>query len=75
MARVKPMSVLADALDQVSLQWLNDNMPDLAEALEIEVENGATADQVRRFVMAHTQRYELALRMEQATRALGLDGN
>ena len=44
--------------------------PELAEALAATVGRGATADQVRRYVMARTGRLELAMRLEQATRAL-----
>lgn len=58
------------ALDQISWQWLNDYHPPLAEAIEMEVERGAQPLQVRRFVMAKTDRLELALRCEQAARHL-----
>lgn len=64
------LEILGDALDAVSLQWLNDNYPELAEALAREMDLGATPVQVRRYVMGRTQRLELALRCEQAARAL-----
>ena len=73
MAKSKDLTAIARALDQISFQWLSDNHPELAEALEIEVERGATPTDVRRFVMRYTDRFELALRCEQATRWL-LDG-
>lgn len=57
-------------LDRLSLQWLNDNQPELAEAIDVAVANGASAGEIRRLVMAQTQRLELALRCEQAARAL-----
>jgi hypothetical protein len=38
------MPRLAAALDDVSRQWLNDNHPELAEALEWEITLGATPD-------------------------------
>ena len=70
MAKILQLDALGEALDQISLQWLNDNYPELAEALDRQVERGAAPDQVRRYVVAHTGRLELALRMEQAARAL-----
>lgn len=38
----------------------------LARALQAEVNRGATADDIRRFVMRYTGRPALAARMEQA---------
>ncbi len=67
-----PLEGLAAALDRVSWQWLQDSHPLLAEALELTVGEGTTPAEVRRFVMAHTGRYELALRCEQAARWLGV---
>jgi hypothetical protein len=68
-----PLEGLAAALDRVSWQWLQDNHPLLAEALELAVAGGAMPAEVRRFVMMHTGRYELALRCEQAARWLGAE--
>ena len=70
MARVKRMQTLRDALDAESLEWLNDNKPQLVDALEVEIANGATPQEIKRLVIRHTQRIELALRLEQATRAI-----
>ena len=75
MARVKRMATLAEALDAQSLQWMNDNIPGLVDALEAEIENGETPETIRRFVMAHTMRFELALRCEQAARAIQNGGD
>lgn len=58
--------VIGAALDAISWEWINDNHPELAEAIEIEVARGASPAAIRRFVMARTQRIELALRCEQA---------
>lgn len=74
MAQKTTLERLGRALDAASLQWLNDNLPELGEALEAEVAGGATADQVRRYVMQRTQRVELALRCEQAARCLEAAG-
>ena len=61
------------ALNQISWQWLNDYHPLLAEAIEMEVDRGAEPLQIRRFVMAKTDRLELALRCEQAARCLAME--
>lgn len=58
-------------LDGMSLGWLNDNYPGLAGAVEMAVDAGARPEELRRLVMARTQRQELALRVEQAARAVG----
>ena len=58
-------------LDRISLQWLNDHYPGLAQAIEIGVtQRGHSPIEVRRRVMAQAERYELALRCEQAARAI-----
>jgi len=54
------------ALDRVSYEWLVDTHPQLVEALERQVSYGATPDQIRRQVMAYTNRPELARRCQQA---------
>ena len=65
------LDVIGDALDKLSWEWLCENHEPLAQALEVGVaQGGASPDKVRRYVMAHTQRYELALRCEQAARFL-----
>lgn len=58
------------ALDGMSLSWLNDTYPGLATALEKAMDAGARPEEVRRLVMARTQRMELAMRCEQAARAI-----
>ncbi|MBN1954290.1 MAG: hypothetical protein JW900_04480 [Anaerolineae bacterium] len=68
---MRELTNIGAALDVMSMQWLNDNAPELAEALEREVQLGATPPEVRRYVMQQTQRLELALRCEQAARAMG----
>ena len=58
-------------LDGMSWGWLNDNYPGLAGAVEMAVDAGARPEELRRLVMARTGRVELALRVEQAARAVG----
>lgn len=61
------MPALRKALNQESWNWISENAPDLATALQTEVqERGAEPDQIRRFVMQHTQRPALAKRCRQA---------
>lgn len=67
---VRELTAIGQALDEISHQWVCDNHPRLAEAIEAEVQMGATPDLVRRYVMRQTQRLELALRCEQAARWL-----
>ena len=68
-------SFLGQALDEESLEWLNDNRPAIAAALERELAQGTSPEWLRRFVMQHTQRQEIALRIEQAARALAREGD
>jgi len=60
------LSAIGSALDAISWEWLNDNHPELAMAIELEVDRGATPYAIRRYVVQRTQRIELALRCEQA---------
>lgn len=62
---LEPVSV---AIDAESFQWLNDNRPDLAGAIDQAVDRGIKPIEVRRFVMRQTVRIELALRCEQYAR-------
>jgi len=65
-SKVVHLSIIGSALDAISWEWLNDNHPQLAEAIEIEVARGASPESIRRYVVQRTQRLELALRCEQA---------
>lgn len=65
---------LSVALDRESWHWLSDQLPTIADGVQGAVRQGAKPDDVRRFVMAHIQRFELALRCEQAARWLGTSG-
>lgn len=57
---------LSQALNAESWEWLQDNNIILARALHAEVNRGATADDIRRFVTRYTGRAGIAARMEQA---------
>lgn len=66
----RPMEQLEQALDDESLTWLLTQHPNIAEAIENAVRGGATPEDIKRAVIRHTQRDDLARRCEQAARAL-----
>ena len=57
---------LSQALNAESWEWLQDTNIILARALHAEVNRGATADDIRRFITRYTGRPGIAARMEQA---------
>ena len=57
---------LEKAVNAESYEWLQDNYPDLARALESEVNRGATPKEIRRYIMEKTERAGIARRLEQA---------
>ncbi len=63
---VREMPHLAAAINEESWQWLQDNVPLLADALGREVEAGATAEDIRQAAMRMTQRPALVMRLRQA---------
>ena len=65
---------LSQALNAESWEWLQDNNIVLARALHAEVNRGATADDIRRFVTRYTGRPGIAARMEQAAAYLAAQG-
>lgn len=64
------LNTIGQALDAISWEWLETNYPLLAEAIQRAVDGNTDPAEVKRYVMQHTQRYELALRCEQAARWL-----
>lgn len=61
---------LGRALDAESWRWLAEEFPDVAETVQFAVTNGGDADGVFWYVVAKTQRSDLARRCEQAARHL-----
>lgn len=57
---------LSQAFNEESWEWLQDANIKLARALYAEVNRGATADDIRRFITRYTGRPGIAARMEQA---------
>lgn len=67
-AKPVKMPALQQALDRESYEWLAENMPPILEALEAEIQNGRTPEQVHLFVLGEYSRPELAQRLRQAAR-------
>lgn len=65
----KELESLGAELDQISLEWMEENHPGLADAIEEAVEQGVTPRTIKRYVLDRVGRPELALRCEQAARA------
>lgn len=63
---VRELPHLAAAINEESWQWLQENTPLLADALEREIEGGATAEEIRQVAMRMTQRPALVMRLRQA---------
>jgi hypothetical protein len=61
---------LAAVLDKESYLWLAANFPEVADALKKEVSSGATVEEIKAFVLRHTERYEFSVRCEAAARHL-----
>jgi hypothetical protein len=64
------MNQLAAVLDEESYNWLDANYPDVCVAVEAEVKAKRTPEEIRRFVMRHTGRFEFAVRCQAAARFL-----
>ena len=64
----RKMEQIGNALDEISWEWLDEQYPGLAEAIEGEMRRGASPAEIKRFVVGRTYRVELALRCEQAAR-------
>jgi hypothetical protein len=60
-------------LDKESWEWLVEQHPTIADAVEMHVTKGATPDQIRAFVLRRcgVNRVEFARRCEAAARHLG----
>lgn len=62
----KQLPALDLAINEESWLWLDDNVPLLARAVQTEVKRGASAAQIKRYVIQRTGREAIALRCEQA---------
>lgn len=65
---IKEMPAIDAAIQAESWEWLSDNLPLLADAVQKEVARGASPDQVRQYVLRRVGlgREALALRCSQA---------
>ena len=66
MTTARTLPALAAALNRQSYEYLQTELPDIADALAVEVGHGATPSELRRFTERHTGRGALAARVEQA---------
>jgi glutathione S-transferase len=69
---IKEFTELATELDKESYEWLVENHPTIADAVQLSVTRGATPEQVRSFVLRRcgANRIEFARRCEAAARHL-----
>jgi hypothetical protein len=65
---LRDMPELETAIDAESYEYLSENAPTLLRALQSEISTGASADEIKHYVMAVTGRYAIALRCQQAAR-------
>ncbi len=64
---IQDMPAIEAAINEESWDWISDNVPVLAEAIQNEItKRNATPKQIRHFVMKSTQRERLAARCYQA---------
>lgn len=64
------MKHTSNALDKKSYHWLQENDPDLAEAIEADVADGSTPTQLYRLVLRQRDSRKLALLCEASARWL-----
>ncbi len=62
------MPDLQKSLDAESYEWLAERSPRMVKAIEAEVMNGRTPEQIRLYVLLHTGRPEIAMRCQQVSR-------
>lgn len=70
----KALAHIGQALDEIGLQWLEEQHPTLTDAIERAVGRGVPPERIKRFVLARVERPELALRCEQAARHIARGG-
>ena len=63
------------AIDEESWDWLQDNLPMMASAVQIEVRKNVSAEEIRRHIMRKTFRPALAMRCSQAAQHLATNGS
>lgn len=68
MTITRTLPALQAAIDEESYQFLSENYPELADAVTVEIAQGALPEEIGRFAARLTQRPALALRLEQAAR-------
>lgn len=71
---IKDLPAIGRALNAESWAWLETNQPELAAAIETEINRGASPAEVKRFVMSRTWRPEIAQRCRLAAEWLCENG-
>jgi hypothetical protein len=64
------MPAIDSAINEESWDYLRDNLPTIAQAIQDEVNKNASAAEIRRFVFRKTHRDRLAARCQQAAEYL-----
>ena len=71
MGKAVDLSGIGVALDEISLERLEESYPGLAGELEQAVNGGATAEGIRRYALGRGMPKTWAAWLEQAARAIG----
>lgn len=72
--KIAKMPALQAALDRESYEWLAMNAPAILDALETEIAQGRSPEQVYLWVLGEYGRDELAQRLRQAARNMQSNG-
>lgn len=67
---MKPMQELERALEAESLEWMQAQHPEIVDAIQAALTEGAKPADIRWRVMRHTSRPEIAKRCELVAKAL-----
>lgn len=62
------MGALQNAFNKESYLYLEREQPEILAAIEAEIANGHTPDEIKRFSLQWTCRFEIAMRCYQAAR-------
>ena len=68
--KMKPMQALDRALEAESLQWMLTQHPEIVDAIQDALDDGATPEDIRWRVIRLTDRAEIAKRCQLVARAL-----
>lgn len=66
-AKVNSMGALQKAFNAESYAYLEREWPEILAAIETEISNGHTPEEIKRFALQWTCRFEMAMRCYQAS--------